>query len=665
MFRIWIRVSLVGCVLILSRPFAGGAGTEAYDLVVYGATPGGVACAVRGAREDLQVCLISPYNNLGGLLSNGLSTMDTLYNGSRAPIYDELRQNIYSFYRDTYGEDSEQFQRTQPGHPKTRYEAHVVERLINELVDQEANITLIKNVYPVSVDIQDRQILSVSFKQRVGDEMTEIRGGVYADCSYEADLVAAAGVPYRVGREAKDEFNEAHAGVIYLQRIEWPPEPEDQRAWDIARDLNLYRYSEWFEIIDEASTGEAHPSVQGYNMRTVITRDPDNRIPIEKPEGYDPEPWSNYGFGNPDRPGLSMPNDKFGMNEPKLVGQQDPYVEGDWEERQRVTELHKHATLSLLYFRQNDPSVPAELRKAWREFGLPKDEFADNGHMPYEIYARETRRINGRAVFTENDASLAPGLDRAPIHADSISITEWFMDSHACTPRTVEGSEGEGKVMMKNETFPGQLSFETLFPENLDNFIVPVCLSTTHVGWGTIRLEPTWMSIAEAAAYAVVLAKEAGVMPSEIEQDRLVKLLADHRFLLTFFNDIEGEETSVWYPAIQYMGTKGFFTDYYARSEDTLNEELAQLWIDRTAQMLERSPETPMEFAQRLHRVGSDGDQVIEAKEFISRLSEAMRSVGRGKQDMEELLEQMTIQSTSPITRGQACRILFNVLKAD
>ncbi|MGE0377688.1 MAG: FAD-dependent oxidoreductase [Planctomycetaceae bacterium] len=633
-----------------------------YDLVVYGSTPGGVACAVRAAREGLDVHLVTHAAHLGGMLANGLSTMDTLYNGARAPFYDELRAAIYEHYRSTYGMDSLEYAASNPGHPKTRYEAHVAERLIEQLLVAEPRITIVRGCYPVAADRTGPLLQNVTFRRMDVEERFTVAADVFADCSYEADLAAVAEVPYRIGRESREEFGEPHAGVVFLRKVPWPPAISDERSWSLARRLNLFQYSEWYELIPEASSGAAHPAVQGYNMRTVVTTDPANRILPEQPaEPFDPDFLRSLGHGDPERPGISMPQQKFGMNHPKLVGEQDPYVEGDWAARQRVTQRHRDAVLALLYFRQHDPSVPEEIRRRWQEVGLAKDEFADNGHMPYEVYVREARRIVGRTVFTEHDASLAAGLERAPVHPDSISITEWFMDSHACTPQTVEGSEPEGMVMLKNRTFPGQVSYRTLLPEGFDNLLVPVCLSSSHVGWGTIRLEPTWMSIAEAAAQAIAMAKRQGVTPADIDIDALMRILAEQRVMLSFFNDVEGHEQADWYPAVQYLGTQGYFGTYDARADDPLPVPLANAWIAHTAARL-RSNDLDLTDAARqmLAAEQAAGDPVTGA-DFARQLDQVLTTDSQPASVATDLLNRLTIPTDRPITRSNACRLIFVV----
>jgi len=630
-----------------------------YDFVIYGSTPGGVACAVRAAREGLDVLLVSHTQHLGGMLVNGLSTMDTLYNGERAPLYDELRQRIYDHYRNKYGADSPQFLNTQPGHPKTRYEAHVAEQVINDLLAAEDRITILAAYFPLTATRTPSLLKTVTFQQMNGMDRVKVSGDAFADCSYESDLAAVAGVPFRIGRESRVEFNEPHAGVIYMRNVPWPPPDAETEEFQLARRLNLFRYRSWYETIEDAGTQAAHPSVQGYNLRTIISRDPLNRLAVKRPDSYDPEFLSTFGVGDPEIPGLSMPNQKFGLNLPKLVGQQDPYVEGNWHARRQVIRRHRNATLGLLYFRQHDPSVPEAVRKQWLEYGLPRDEFADNGHMPYEIYARETRRLRGRNVFTQHDAQLAAGLKRAPIHADSISITEWFLDSHACTPRRVPGSEQEGMVMLKNQTFPGQVSYRTLLPERFNNLLVPVCLSATHVGWGTIRLEPTWMSLGEAAAFAVVLAKRQAVSPAMLDEDTLVRLLAERRVMISFFNDVEGHANADWYPAVQYLGTQGYFDSYDAGPEAPLTPTLAKAWTKLFRQQMLSGITSPTQAARTIPQFKETSDATVTAEEFSQRLTDMLPDKESDSRGNHILLSQLGIDPSQTISRGDACRLIF------
>ncbi|MCA9040516.1 MAG: FAD-dependent oxidoreductase [Planctomycetaceae bacterium] len=233
--------SLIATWILSGLPILAQSEDRQVDLIVYGGTPGGIACAVRAAREGLQVDLISPYAHLGGMLSNGLSTMDTLYNGSRSPLYDEFRTSIYDYYRDQYGENSPEYLATQPGFAKTRYEAHVVEQLFERMLSQEERITIHREWFPIEVVIENRLITSVVFRQRKNKALWTVQAPVFADCSYEGDLFAVAKIPYRAGRESREEFGEKHAGMIYVREHDWPPANSEDRIWQLARKLNLER----------------------------------------------------------------------------------------------------------------------------------------------------------------------------------------------------------------------------------------------------------------------------------------------------------------------------------------------------------------------------------------------------------------------------------------
>lgn len=628
---------------------------ESYNLVIYGGTPGGIACAVRAAREGLKVLLVNYNQHLGGQFANGLGTMDTLYNGARAPVYDELRFNIYGFYRSTYGYQSSQYEATKPGSSKTRFESHVVERLIDEMIERESGITVIKGYYPYEVELNNNFITSVAFKEMNGENIFTAGGSIFADCSYEGDLAAISGVNYKVGRESTDEYGEKNAGMCYYKKDYWPPAENiiEQEDFKLVRRLNLSGYTSWSDRMEE-STGKAHEAIMAFNIRTTLTNDPDNRIIPGKPKNYDPEYLKNR-FADVSGTGLAVPNQKTSWNDPRLVGLPNKYVEGNWEERQKIIDKFREVTLGLLYFKQNDPSVPAEEQTMWKQYGLPKNEYTDNGHIPYELYVREARRIVGRSVFTEHCALLQEGLRRAPIQSDSISITEWFMDSHFCTETQIEGSKMEGEVMLKNKTFPGQVSLGTIFPEKLDNLIVPVCLSSSHVGWGTIRLEPTWMSIGEVAGYIASIAVSRNVAPTEIDSEFLIRLLARERIMISFFNDVEGREYSNWYPAIQYLGTKGFFGTYMALPNEKLTVKLADEWLRHLKQWIHLGSINIQHINKILKAEESKGDIFVNAKDFTSGLGE---SVGN-PQLVSDLTKKLKIRNNSFITRGDACRLIF------
>jgi hypothetical protein len=631
------------------------------DLLVYGSTPGGVACAVRAAREGLNVILVTHADHLGGLLTSGLSTMDTLYNGPRAPVYDELRAAIHGHYRNVDGEDSENYKRSMPGQAKTKFEARVVERLIGDLLNREPRIRVVRGFYPVAATINHRLIRDVTFQQMTGAHRFTVGSATFADCSYEADLAVTAQVPCRTGRESREMFQEKHAGQIYMKPIPWPPAHVDPQYLAEYRRMNLVHYNSWFEEIPTPESGTADPAVQAFNLRTVLTNNPVNRLPVTKPAEYDRDlllndlktrvNWSTR------IPGTKLPNQKTYWNLPELLGVQSAYAEGDWTARQQVRDAHASLTLALLYFLQNDPSVPEDVRSQWKEWGLPLDEFPDNAHLPYEIYMRETRRMIGRSVFIEQDALPTAGSKRSPIHSDSVGITEWFLDSHACTPKKIEDSDWEGEVLLKNVTVPGQVSWRTMLPADLNNLVVPVCLSSSHIGWGAIRLEPTWMALGESAAWAAVMAKSQEVAVAEVSVPRLMRQLADQRILLTFFNDIEHSKDTDWYSAVQYLGTQGYFGSHDAAPERPLLRPLAQQWSKHTVSLIRREVSDSTAAACDNWKAEQEAGPEVTASEFATMLDEAGRTTRFTAQ-----LPLLKIDPDSVLSRADACRLLYAVL---
>lgn len=580
------------------------------DLCIYEATPGGIAMAVRAAREGLSVVLVNHNQHLGGILSSGLGVWDTLWEGKRSPIYDEARQAVFDHYKSTYGEKSPQYRDCLPGkggHTNGKFEPRVAEAILTRLVTQEKNITVIRGFVPAKVQSDKALIQEVTFRELEGTADTKVNASIFADCSYEGDLAALAKVPYRVGREGRAEFKEPHAGQIFMGAVKTPHTPEIARAAELHGKLNVRKFSGIQKIKEADSTGEADGNVQAFNYRTMLSSDPANRMPVEKPANYDPEKLKLLEHGSIVSP---IPDKKRGWNRPQLVGMQTEYVEADWAGRKKVMDAHWDATMALLYFLQNDPSVESARQKSWREFGLAKNEFADNGHRPYEFYVREARRITGRYIFTQHDAMLAPGLDRAPVHHDSIGVTEWYLDTHACTPRHVPLALEEGKMMLDVETFPGQVPYRSLLPQGIDNLLVPVCLSCTHVAWGTVRLEPTWMNIAESAGHAAALAIQSKVTPADLDADLLLRRLVASHIMISFFNDLDVSADDPRIAAAQYFATKGFFADYNARLDEPLKESTRAAW-GRGLTALREGKLNPMEVLKDVQQAEADASSPV------------------------------------------------------
>ena len=430
--------------------------------------------------------------------------------------------------------------------------------------------------------------------------------------------------------------------------------PELSRAAELHHQLKLRKFSGFQRIKQPESTGEGDGFVQAFNYRTILSSDPANRLPVEKPVNYDPEKLKLLEHGSIVSP---IPNAKRGWNRPQVVGMQTDYVEADWTGRQRIMDAFWDTTLALFYFLQNDTSVETPRQKSWREFGLAKDEFTDNGHRPHEFDVREARRITGRYIFTQHDAMLADGLERAPVHEDSIGVTEWYLDTHACTSRHIEGALEEGKMMLDVETFPGQVPYRAILPQGVDNLLVPVCLSSTHVAWGTIRLEPTWMNLCESAGYAAALAIQNKVTPAQLDPELLLRKLAANHVMLSFFNDVDVASDDPRVAAAQYFATMGFFADYNARLDEPLTEDVRAAWGKGLTAMREGTLK-PMELIQVVREAEAAASKPMERTrgEALLGMWKSLAAAGLRKTSERAL-------ATTPTPVGAVARLLDSVAR--
>jgi len=413
-----------------------------------------------------------------------------------------------------------------------------------------------------------------------------LRAPLFVDATYEGDLAAMAGASYRIGREARWEHNEEHAGEIFT----------DMRNRKIV-----------------FGSGAGDKKVQAYNYRITLTNRPANRVPIPRPERYDRSRylgvWKALQEGHIRRMTdiLSMfydliPNDKFDVNNmpgpfpsTDLLGGSDAYPEADWQTREQIIQEHRDYTLGLLYFCQNDPELPEEFRNDALQWGFPKDEFIDNNHFPTQLYVREARRIEGDYLFTENDARQAPGIERAPIHHTSVSVADYPLDSHATSPLDPERPYlHEGYFFLGGGvTKPSQLPYGILLPKGIENVLVCVAVSTTHIGYGTLRLEPCYIAMGQAVGTAAHLALKYRNNPRRVPIDLLQATLLSQGQVLSVFYDVDLKTKG--FAALQYLGTRGFFDTYEARPGEPAGRGTVARWLWQTIRLArpEVAPYTP------------------------------------------------------------------------
>ncbi len=529
-----------------------------FDVIVYGATPGGIGAAVAAARRGRRTLLLEPSPFIGGMMTSGLGRTDIRRLEAAGGLFREFADRVLRYYLERYGPDSEQVRQCNRG---LFFEPSVARRILWALLQAEPNLEVRCQQELVAATVEDGRLTAVQVRPTAGGPTSTLAAGVFIDATYEGDLAAMAGVPYRLGRESRDEWNEEFAGKLYM---DFHPDKE----------------------VFPGSTGEGDRRIQAYNFRLCLTRDPANRVPVTRPPEYRREDYVSLiedvaagrirGIGEVLNM-LPVPNGKTDCNNhhycmcsSDLPEENDAYPEGDRETREAIVRRHRHYLQGLLWFLQNDPDLPEAFREEARQWGYAADEFVETGHFPPQIYVREARRIWGMYTFTENDARLAPGLERAPIHFDSIAVGDYAIDSHATRKREPAGQNRalEGFLGLGWLTEIYQIPYGVMVPQRVDGLLVPVAVSATHMGFGTIRMEPCWMQLGFAAGVAADLSLALGLPVRELPVDLLQDELLAVGQLITFFKDLPATHPAR--AAAEYFGTKGLFTGYEARLDEPM-----------------------------------------------------------------------------------------------
>ena len=500
--------------------------TEQFDIVIYGGTSAAVIAAVQAKRSGKSVVIVSPDKHLGGLSSGGLGYSDTGEKEVIGGLSREFYHRVWKHYaedaawnwerKEDYGNVGQSTPAIDP-EKKTMwiFEPHVAEAVFEAFIKE--------NAIPVHRDEWLDREHGVRIQERRIESIRTLSGKVYQgkmfiDASYEGDLMASAGVDYHVGRESNATYGETWNGVqtgVLHHNHHFGVIDQGVSPYRIANDpaSGLLPY-----ISNDApgEFGTADHRIQAYCYRVCMSRNPENRVPFPKPENYNAKDYAllarifQAGWKAVFNKFDPIPNHKTDTNNhgpmsSDYIGMNYDYPEGSYATRQRIIQAHTDYQQGLLYFLSNDPQVPEAIRSQMQEYGLPGDEFADNGNWPHQLYIREARRMIGEFVTTENEL-----LKRKPT-PQSIGMGSYPLDSHNTqryiTPEGYVQNEGDIGIKMNG---PYQIPYGSITPkrEQCSNLLVPVCVSSSHIAFGSIRMEPVFMILGQSAATAAVMAIE-------------------------------------------------------------------------------------------------------------------------------------------------------------
>lgn len=523
---------------------------EITDLIVYGGTSGAITAAIQAKKMGKSVLVISPDKHLGGLTAGGLGWTDTGKKEVIGGLSREFYQRVYDKYQEEGAwkwEDREDFGNKGQGTPAIDgqfrtmwiFEPHVAEEVYDEWV-AALEIEVLRDEWldrENGVTVEDGKITAIRTLSGM-----EFKARMFIDATYEGDLMAAAGVSYHVGREANSVYDEEWNGVqtgVYHHKHHFKVLDQPIDPYWVPGDPSsglLPRIS----AEDPGVKGEGDNKVQAYCFRTCMSNHPDNRVPFPRPENYDSTQyellvrifdagWREW-FGKFDRiPNRKTDTNNHGPFSSDNIGMNYDYPEASYERRKEIIKEHEDYQKGLLYFVANDPRVPKETQEEFQKWGLAKDEFTDNGNWPHQIYVREARRMIGSYVMTENEL-----LQKKPT-PESVGMGSYTIDSHNIQRYVDENghvhNEGDIGVPLPQ---PYEIAYGSLVPkkEEVQNLVVPVAVSASHIAFGSIRMEPVFMILGQSAATAAVMAMEKGISVQDLPYAELrTRLLADGQVL--------------------------------------------------------------------------------------------------------------------------------------
>ena len=487
------------------------------DICVYGGSSAGVIAAYTAAKMNKRVILIEPGRHLGGLTTGGLGYTDI---GNKYAI-SGISLDFYRRIGKHYGKLEQWI-----------FEPHVAENILKEYINS-AKVTVWYEYELNAVEKRDGYIISATFAIAgdVKNVKTVVKAKMFLDCTYEGDLMAKAGVSYTVGREDNKKYGETYNGVQLLNKHQFPDGIDPYRVPGDKNSGLVWGVSN--NILEPVGTGDK--KVQTYNFRICLTNDPRNMIPVSEPENYDAskyelllrflekKPSNNLsGFLKFDL----MPNHKTDINNngpfsTDMIGMNHDFAEADYATRRKIQKDHEDYNKGLLYFIGHDPRMPVHLGDSMLKWGYPKDEYVDNRNWTPQMYVREARRMIGQYVMTQANC------EGREVVKDAVGMAAYTMDSHNCQRLVVNGMvKNEGDVQIGGFP-PYPISYGSLVPKESEcrNLLVPVCLSASHIAYGSIRMEPVFMVLGQSSAVAAVQAIDGKTSVQKVDVRKLQALL--------------------------------------------------------------------------------------------------------------------------------------------
>jgi FAD dependent oxidoreductase len=502
------------------------------DICVYGGTSAGVVAGYSAMRLAHSAVLIEPGGQVGGMTTGGLGETDI---GNKDAI-SGLARDFYRRVGAYYGRAE-----------SWTFEPHVAAAVFGDYI-RAVKLPVWLHYRLNRVEKKGATVTAIILERAdfaTGPGFVTVRAKVFLDCSYEGDLMAAAGVSYATGRESNSEYDESYDGWQLRDKHQFPEgidpyrktgEPSSGLLWGISPDA-------------PDSTGAGDRRIQAYNFRLCLTDSPANLIPIDKPPRYNPD---HYGLllrliNSRPEARLSaylninlMPNRKTDINNngpfsTDLIGMNYSYPDASYAERQRTWREHADYTKGLLYFLGHDQRVPEALRREMLQWGYPRDEFVQTEHWTPQLYIREARRMRGEYVMTQANCQGKVTV------TDGVGLAAYTMDSHNCERLVVQGMvRNEGDVQIGGFG-PYPIAYRSIVPKKneCDNLLVPICLSASHIAYGSIRMEPVFMVLGQSAALAAHLAIRERRSVQGVDVTELQRTLKDNPLLA---NDPTGDQ---------------------------------------------------------------------------------------------------------------------------